>query len=117
MKLLSVLFACLGLLLLRAGSVAADDKQPVEPTKEQIDSLKKTFETLGGSYQAKTDTATKQTRHTFALPRETTDGDLKKLPQVPFPFELHLFQAKVTDEGLKELKELKNLTGLHLAGG
>ena len=44
------------------------------------------------------------------------DGTLPQLPSVQVPFGLDLGDTQVTDAGLKELKELKNLTLLDLGG-
>ena len=72
------------------------------------------FSRLGADYRVEVDPQTKKTHHVFFMPERTEDKDLKKLPDVPFEFVLSLFGSQVTDTGLKELKELKNLAKLHL---
>ena len=89
---------------------------PNEPTPEQLKEVQEAFARLGAEYRAETDSKTKQVKHIFAMPLKTTDADLKNLPYVPFPFELELWGPQVTGAGLKELKELKQLTGLTLIG-
>lgn len=42
------------------------------------------------------------------------DGKLPRIPEVKIPFGLQLNGAELTDEGLKELKQQKNLTFLNL---
>jgi len=117
MKLPHLLVVCVGVFLLASGRTAADDKKSTEPTEQQIRDAKASFSAIGGRYKAGTHPTTAKTTHTFLLFR-ATDADLKKLPEVPFPFELYIRDGvteKVTDAGLEELKNLKNLAGLTLS--
>ena len=84
---------------------------PDEPTPEQVEKIRQSF---GAKYQTETDSNNKNTIHFFTMPRKTTDADLKKLHNVPFRLGLDLAFTEVTDAGLKELKDLKQLTELNL---
>ncbi len=97
-----------------------------EPTAAQLAAAKEAYAKHGASYRCYTDPRTKQTTHLFIMPDEATDANLKDLPDLPFRFALilggtgelsHLKlsnDSEVTDAGLNELKELKNLTELSL---
>src|SRR6476646_73307 len=112
-KYLLPLFVCLGVCSLKLGDAAADEPKPSEPTKEQLAAAKKGFERIGGRYFYGIAWTTDNIRHCFSLGL-AEDEDLKKLPQVPFSFELLLDRTFVTDAGLKELKQFKTLRGLDL---
>ena len=66
---------------------------------------------IGAFYQEVTDPLTKRVSHSFRLPYNR-DPELKNLPNLPFSFGLRLTLTEVTDVGLKEMKDLKNLTAL-----
>ncbi len=93
---------------------APTDPKPAEPTKEQLEAAKEAYAKFGGKYETDTNLKTKQITRRFTMPITTTDGDLKGLPDLPFSFGLYLNSTKVTDAGLKELKELKQLTTLNI---
>src|SRR5262249_505232 len=92
---------------------APADPKPAEPTEEQLAAAKEAYARFGATYELFTGPKAK-TKHVFRLPPMKTDADLKGLPDLPFAFSLSLARTKVTDAGLKELKELKHLTGLDL---
>jgi repressor of nif and glnA expression len=106
---------CGVLLLLFLALVAWAEDPPKEPTAEQLKEAKDAFAKIGADYKAVTDPQTKRVTHSFKMPEKTQDADLKNLPNPPFAFRLALIGTQVTDTGLKELKDLKNLTGLRLA--
>jgi Leucine-rich repeat (LRR) protein len=96
---------------------AATDPKPAETTEEQLASAKVAYAKHGATYRFETDSQikrnynAKQDYHVFTL-LNITDADLKGLPDMPFG--LTLGSIRVTDAGLKEIKELKNLTYLDL---
>ena len=81
-----------------------------EPTAEQLKAAQEAFAKIGARYEAGTNPLTKKTVHVFRMSRDTTDAELKRLPNPPFSFALDLSGTQVTDVGLKELKNLKGLT-------
>ena len=89
-------------------------EQPVEPTVEQLKKAKDDFAKIGATYRLVTDTLTKRSMHWFEFAPTTKNADLKKLPNPPFPFNMSLGFTNVTDMGLIELKDLKNLTVLYV---
>src|SRR5262249_47026358 len=90
---------------------------PDEPTPEELKKAKDAFLRLGGDYYREIDPATERTEHSFYMTTNLKDADLKKIPDVPFPFTLYIHAApQVSAGGLKALKGLKNLTGLDLSG-
>ena len=110
MRRISLSLACVVTTLL-AAEARADD----EPTADQIKVAKAAFEKLGGAYNTRQTLDKKKTIHVFFLPGGTTDDALKKVPEVPFPFELNLGSLRVTDKGLKPLTGLKTMHTLVLA--
>src|SRR5262245_1840525 len=89
-------------------------QEPPPPTPEQVQASKMAFKSLGGFYEFNKHPTRTKPYHMFTLPKTATDVQLKKLPQVPFGFWLALGFSDVTDAGLKELKNVKNLQGLYL---
>ena len=87
----------------------------LEPTVEQIAVAKEAYTKLGADHIIETDRLNNQPIHAFRMPLATSDANLKGLPRVPFPFVLILDNSDITDAGLKELKNLKNLTGLQVS--
>ena len=100
----------LSALLLNGSAVSAQEA----PTDEQVKEAKEAFAKVGATYGKTIDPRTKITEHLFRLRFRTSNADLKKLPNPPFAFALDLRVSDVTDGGLKELKDLKNLTRLYL---
>jgi internalin A len=96
-------------------AVVAVPARAQEPTADQIKVAKAAYEKLGGAYSTRMTQDKKTTIHDFFLPQTATDDTLKKLPEVPFPFELHLNSIRVTEKGLKPLTAVKNLRTLALA--
>jgi hypothetical protein len=101
---------------------AEDKKEPepklLEPTAEQLAAAKEAFAKHGAVYEASRDPAMKRaflTVHVFSLRGNTTDTDLNGLPDPPFYFALTLSSTKVTVKGMKELRNLRNLTFLDLS--
>ena len=115
----------LGILMV-ASSVSATpglaraDSKPGDPTKEQMEAAKKAYAQVGGELIPYKHPLTKATYAQFNFDKKTkslTDEDLKDLPDLPIAFMLDFEScAKVTDNGLKHLKKLKNLHGLGLRG-
>jgi hypothetical protein len=101
----------LALIVVSSALLQAEPK-PGEPSAEQLAAAKEAYAKHGAEYRAVSDPQTKRTTHTFHLPIPTTDEDLAEMPDLPFPFELYLANTEVGDEGLKELKKLKNLVSL-----
>jgi len=108
--------ACVGLLLLIGCQDPSADPTAQQPTAQQLKAAQDAFAMLGASHKAFTNPHTKKTFHIFFMPRDTTDADLKRLPNPPFPFALSLYGTHVTDAGLMELKNLKALITLNLIG-
>jgi hypothetical protein len=83
-----------------------------EPTAEQIAEAKKRF---GAGYGARADTDLRRTIHLFRfLPGH---ADLRNVRDLPFCFGLDLINCtEITDDDLKQLKGLENLTDLYLMG-
>ena len=108
--------ACGAVLLVAAlvSSAVPGQDTPPEPTVEQLNKAREDYAKVGATYRAVTDPLTKRVAHSFVFAPRTRDADLKNLPNPPFPFTLNLSSTKVTDAGLKELKDLKNLTTLYL---
>jgi RNA polymerase sigma factor (sigma-70 family) len=104
--------------LLSAASASPATETPALPTPEQLENAKQAFARLGATYlpmsnpKNMANPLNQQGIHVFTMPGRTTDDDLKKLPHVPFPFGLNLKYTQVTDDGLKELKDLKQLNWL-----
>src|SRR5205814_1492885 len=90
------------------------DPMPAPPADAKIAAAVRAFAKHEAEFRAVYDPRTKKTRPYFVMPPETTDAELKGLPDPPFEFALHLSFTKVTDAGLTELKGLNNLTALHL---
>ena len=74
----------------------------------------KSYAKFGAAHRCGTDWQTTLTLHYFMMPETTTDAQLKGLPDLPFRFGLELFRTNVTDAGIKELRDLKNLAGLYI---
>lgn len=98
-------------LLLLTGSARPDD----EPTADQLKAAKAAFEKLGATYSTRP-TRDKKVVHEFYMPKGTNDQLLKKLPEVPFAFELYINFPNTTDKGLKGLANQKKLRTLHIDG-
>jgi Leucine-rich repeat (LRR) protein len=73
------------------------------------------FAGIGAAYFEDIDPVTKQSMPCFRFRADIGDEDLRNLPNPPFRFGLSLAGTRVTDAGVKKLKELKNLTSLDLA--
>src|SRR5262249_6304496 len=72
---------------------------------DELDAAKTASAKHGAEHPSGTELKTEKKTHIFQLPNETTDADLKKLPEVPFRFVLVLQNCPgVTDAGLKQLK-------------
>ncbi len=113
------------------GKAAEEKKEPdpklLEPTAEQLAAAKEAYAKHAAEYEdvASTQPAMKReflTTHIFTLRtrnfklrRDTTDDDLKGLPNLPFYFAFCLSSTKVTEQGMKELNRLTNLTSLNLS--
>ncbi len=82
------------------------ERAPDEPSVEQLAAADKAYARFGA----------KRWGRSFFMPEKTTDADLKGLPNLPFRFDLNLSATKMTDAGMKEIKELKNLIYLSLNG-
>src|ERR1700677_4826912 len=93
-----------------AASSGADtgSKQQSRPDKSQLEAVKELVSKLGGVTSV-------SERITICLPN-ASDGDLAKLPQIPFEFGLDLKGASLTDEGVKTLSSLSNMVELTLEG-
>jgi internalin A len=88
---------------------------PAEPTAEQLAAAIEAYRKLGATYRAIANPKTMRPLHLFSMPTKTTDADLKGLSDLPFRFGLNLeLSTQVTDMGMKELKDLKNLSALYL---
>jgi len=87
-----------------------------EPTAEQIAVAVEAYAKVGATYRAIYYWRTKQTAHTFRLPRDTADADLDRLIDLPFAFALDLGCSEVTDAAIGKLKKLKHMTELRLWG-
>jgi hypothetical protein len=98
-------------LLVVSPAVPAQDK-PDEPTAEQLKQANDDFARIGATYAAFTDSQTKRFSHRFILAPFKQDTDLKKVPNPSFAFALSLSGNNLTDAGMKELKNLKNITTL-----
>lgn len=109
MRPLRTLLTCAVVLLFTGSGYAADPK-PAEPTEQQIEAVESVVRKLGGYYLKERDPDTKAPRHYFNLPSPSAET-LKKLPIVPFPFELNCSHG-MSDEGLGVLKAQKHLTAL-----
>jgi RNA polymerase sigma factor (sigma-70 family) len=92
----------------------AERKPPAEGTEEQLVAAKEAYAKFGAEYQISLNPQTRHVLHGFSLPPNTTDADLKGLPDLPFRFALSLIGAQVTDAGMKEIKGLKNLAHLRI---
>jgi hypothetical protein len=88
---------------------------PAQTTFQQIEEAKRAFAKYGAEYVENTDRVTMELLPVFRFPIITQDRDLVGIPSLPFAFELNLTRTRVTDAGLKELKDLKNLTTLSLS--
>jgi internalin A len=110
--LIGLLLAILSVNLI-AAPLPRNLKPIPEPTAEQLIAAKEAYAKHGAKYDTSI-LCMKDGDHVFLMPFETTDADLKGLPNLPFRFGLSLYCTQVTDAGLKELKELKNLTALHV---
>src|SRR5262249_39693391 len=95
---------------------AAKQPQGGQPTPEQLQAAKDAFAKAGDVHKEVFDQPTNRTIAVFVMLESTKDADLKGLPDLPFGFGLSLGRTKVTDAGLKELKDLKQLTWLDLEG-
>ncbi len=95
-------------------AVGGEPPKPIEPTADELQTATKAFEELQGKLRIYVDRHSKQTKYRFGMPKATVDGDLKKIPDLPFSFGLMLFGTNVTDAGLKDLGNLENLTSLNL---
>src|SRR5260370_27329920 len=93
-------FAAAFSLLLSGRVVRAQRPKPIEPTPEQLQEAIKTATALGGDFRQRIYPQTQQVSHVLILPRSTTDGDLTKIPDLPFSFGVDVFQSNVTDAGL-----------------
>src|SRR5258708_3031651 len=105
----------IAVLLCCTSAVAA---QSPKPTKEAQTALKALGE-LGFSETKGMFTAADGERFPVYVQRSgvaLTDGDLRKLPDIPFVFGLNLRQTQVTDAGLKELARHPALISLGLSG-
>ncbi len=93
---------------------AANDPIYTSPSAGEIAAAKDAYGKFGAVYEKGFDPNTKHTSHGFSMPPMTTDIDMTGLPDLPFRFFLDFSYTKAGDGGLKQLKELKNLTGLYL---
>jgi len=50
----------------------------------------------------------------FVCPASFTDCDLERIPNAPFPFALHISGNGVTNEGVRTISQLRNLSVLDL---
>ena len=107
---------CGAVLLVAAlvSSAVLGQNTPPEPTVEQLKKAGEDYAKVGATYRAVTDPLTERVAHSFRFAPGTQNADLKNLPNPPFPFTLYLYDTQVTDAGLKELKDLENLTSLNL---
>lgn len=99
--------------------VFAEPTKPIEPTEEQLQAAIKAFEELGGRFKKYVNPKTMQSSSKGYLTKRGNsgavgDGELAKIPNLPFSFWLDLSFTKVTDAGLNELATLENLSGLFL---
>ena len=101
-----------GVLCCQCAISRAAEPAPAEPTAQQLADAKEAYAKHGAAYEPVVNPQTKQTAHIFWMPKSTTDGDLKGIPDLPFRFGLYLDNSKITDTGVKELKDLKNLISL-----
>ena len=91
------------------------DPKPAEATKEELQAADRTFKMIGGGPLSKDSKEwnplfSKESNPIFFMSSETLDEDLKKIPNLWFSFGLSLKGTEVTDAGLKEIANLKNLT-------
>lgn len=85
----------------------------IEPTKEQLEAATKAVEQLGGAIEKYLDPQSNRTIIVFCM-SNASDADMKKFPVVPFSFSLQLSRTELTNAGLKELANQKNLSSLDL---
>ncbi len=96
-----------GLLILTACASGLLAAEPADPTAEELSAAKEVYAKHGAQYEALINLEPKRTTHTMFMPNETTDADLKDLPELPFRFGLSLNRTEVTDGGLRALSKLK----------
>jgi hypothetical protein len=99
------------LLLQIATTVGGEEPKLAEPTDKQLAAATRAYLKLGASYSAWKDPVSKETYYIFRI---GPGVDLQTLPDLPFRFGLDLWPNGVTDDGLRELKGLKNLNYLDL---
>ncbi len=95
----------------------SQDKKQEEPTTAELMAAKVAFAKIGFDYIAEPYPTPTTARHFFRAPEQATDDDVKKLTalsEIPFAFGLQLYNTRVTDKGLAEMKRTKNLTALYL---
>jgi hypothetical protein len=91
-----------------AGDVKFVKANTYDPLPIEIAEVRKAVEKLGGRY------VEKGSWHSINL-HNARDGELRGLPNIPYPFELRL-GPKMTEEALKEMKHFPALTRLSLIG-
>jgi hypothetical protein len=105
----------LSILMLAIYSVVAvqdhADPKPAKPTEEQLLAATKAFAKIGEVHRY-----LNAGIPVFEMHRETKDEDLKRIPKLQFAFGLILCNTKVTDVGMRDIANLKNLTKLDLLG-
>src|SRR5262245_50559756 len=81
---------------------------------EQLCAAQEAYSRLGATYRTFPELHSNEVIHEFRIAEASADEDLKKLPDLPFPFGLSLALTRVTDAGLPNLKRLAHLAALTL---
>jgi hypothetical protein len=99
--------------LITAAIARTEDRQPPEPTQDEVAEVRAATEKLGGRFDGPLGSA--GSRYSRITLNRATNDTLKELPKIPFAFYLSL-GPKVTEDGLAELKRFPALVGLSLRG-
>ncbi len=107
-------FLWTGLVLRVAAIPAPADAEAREPNDQELSAAKELYANFGATYRAIKTPDEADSFHCFCMAIDATDNDLKGAPDLPFRFGLGLSE-NITDLGLRNLKDLKQLAFLSLS--